>query len=175
MNTSQETAKTMFVRHYDEILHHVTSILSTCPETPYEAGDIMSEMFIKCHDKARMIPVHGKDDFIRFMKVVAKNLILHVIDREGRHDNGMECNDRTMVIADTPKEGPFELRHSIASMLMTIPKKQRTALYFYASGYDYKEIAQIMSIPMGSVKSRIHHARLAVMSGEWKDLRYASA
>ncbi len=169
----------MFVRHYDEILHHVTSIMQTYKETAYEPGDIMSDLFIRCHDKASMIPVHGKDDFIKFMKVTAKNHILRVMDHELRCDNGMEYHDRTMLLhmpsGPKAKEGPFELRHSIASMLMSIPKKQRTALYFYASGYDYKEIAQIMSVPMGTVQSRIHHARLAVMSGEWVSLRYASA
>ena len=47
--------------------------------------------------------------------------------------------------------------------LETLPAEQRTALLLRdVEGFAYEEIAVITSVEVGTVKSRIHRARLAV-------------
>jgi RNA polymerase sigma-70 factor, ECF subfamily len=50
--------------------------------------------------------------------------------------------------------------HQIADALEALPDGLRMAV-FYADveGYRYKEIAEIMDIPIGTVMSRLHTAR----------------
>ncbi len=50
--------------------------------------------------------------------------------------------------------------HQIAHALDALPEGLRMAV-FYADvhGYRYREIAEIMDIPIGTVMSRLHHAR----------------
>ncbi len=49
-----------------------------------------------------------------------------------------------------------------------LPQEYRTPFQMFVDGYHYDEIAGAMAIPMGTVKSRIFHARKRLM-GELKE------
>jgi RNA polymerase sigma-70 factor (ECF subfamily) len=54
-------------------------------------------------------------------------------------------------------------RAAIARAMEGITDDQRTAIVLYdVHGYDYAEIAQLTSVSVGTVKSRIHRGRLAL-------------
>ena len=54
-----------------------------------------------------------------------------------------------------------ELGKQLEEALCRLPEKLRTALLLYdLEGLSYDEIAQIVGTPLGTVKSRIYHARL---------------
>lgn len=66
-------------------------------------------------------------------------------------------------------EGPEPLalaaqqRAALARAMEGITPDQRTAIVLYdVHGYDYAEIAQLTSVSVGTVKSRIHRGRLAL-------------
>jgi RNA polymerase sigma-70 factor (ECF subfamily) len=66
-------------------------------------------------------------------------------------------------------EGPEPLtlaaqqRAALARAMEGITEDQRTAIVLYdVQGYDYAEIAQLTSVSVGTVKSRIHRGRLAL-------------
>lgn len=68
-----------------------------------------------------------------------------------------------------PAPGPAELASETETMavveeaLRAIPAEQRAALLLRdREGFAYEEISQIMAVELGTVKSRIHRARLAV-------------
>ena len=47
----------------------------------------------------------------------------------------------------------------------SLPVEQRACIVLYdVEGYDYSEIAAIMHVEVGTVKSRIHRGRLALRS-----------
>jgi RNA polymerase sigma-70 factor (ECF subfamily) len=51
----------------------------------------------------------------------------------------------------------------LAAALAALPFDQRTCIVLYdVQGYDYGEIARIMGVSLGTVKSRIHRGRLAL-------------
>jgi RNA polymerase sigma-70 factor (ECF subfamily) len=47
----------------------------------------------------------------------------------------------------------------ICQALRELPRTQRLALVLWLCGYDYFEITQITGADLGTVRSRIHHAR----------------
>jgi len=53
-----------------------------------------------------------------------------------------------------------ELRELLQAGLLALPIEQRTALLLHdVHGLDYREIAQVEGVPLGTVKSRISRGR----------------
>lgn len=51
----------------------------------------------------------------------------------------------------------------LGAALAALPEEQRACIVLFdVEGYDYPEIARLMSISLGTVKSRIHRGRLAL-------------
>jgi RNA polymerase sigma-70 factor, ECF subfamily len=57
--------------------------------------------------------------------------------------------------------GPVEVRRALAAL----PEEQRVAVYLAdVEGFAYREIAEIMASPVGTVMSRLHRGRAALRS-----------
>jgi RNA polymerase sigma-70 factor (ECF subfamily) len=57
----------------------------------------------------------------------------------------------------------IERRKALAAALAGLPFEQRSCIVMFdVEGYDYSEIAQAMTISVGTVKSRIHRGRVAL-------------
>ena len=70
--------------------------------------------------------------------------------------------------ADTTEEPEarsltIERQKALKEALAALPMEQRTCIVMYdVEGYDYGEIAEVMAISVGTVKSRIHRGRVAL-------------
>ena len=66
-----------------------------------------------------------------------------------------------------------EARRTVAGALRSLPRSQQGLLaLYYQDGFGVSEIAQILEIPVGTVKSRLYHARNALkeaLEGETDD------
>ncbi len=68
-------------------------------------------------------------------------------------------------VSEEPEARTLELERSkaLAAALDALPFDQRNCIVLFdVNGYDYAEIAQIMGVSVGTVKSRIHRGRLAL-------------
>ncbi len=77
---------------------------------------------------------------------------------------------RTQVVLKSTEESPdshvenVELGSQLEAAIGTLRPEYRTAtLLRHVEGYSYKEIAEIMGIPLGTVKTYIHRARHELM------------
>lgn len=50
--------------------------------------------------------------------------------------------------------------HDINKVMATLPEAYRVPFVLYVEGYKYQEIAKRFNIPIGTVKTRIHEARV---------------
>ena len=61
---------------------------------------------------------------------------------------------------DNPKSEEESLINNLQSMIRVLPKDQQVVLrLFYTEEYSLKEISEILEISVGTVKSRLFHAR----------------
>ena len=71
-----------------------------------------------------------------------------------------ELAERTLV--SVPNQGGGLLLEDLQRGLLTLPAEQREALLLLESGLQWNEIADIMGVPLGTVKSRITRGRTAL-------------
>jgi RNA polymerase sigma-70 factor (ECF subfamily) len=65
-------------------------------------------------------------------------------------------------------------RQQVREALETLPERQRRAgVLFDVEGYSHREIAEVLGIPEGTVRSDVFHGRRALREAleEWKDWR----
>ena len=80
-----------------------------------------------------------------------------------------ELEDESWQPPALPSEEPesrtleVERLRTLAGALEALPYEQRNCIVLFdVNGYDYSEIAEIMGVSVGTVKSRIHRGRLAL-------------
>jgi len=88
-----------------------------------------------------------------------------------------ESNDRTMVFKDDT-ENPEELliskevRRTMYEKFETLNEQEKTvaALHFF-DGLSYDEVAQQLRMPLGTVKAKLHNARVRLMEAFPREMR----
>jgi RNA polymerase sigma-70 factor (ECF subfamily) len=76
--------------------------------------------------------------------------------------------------AETPERAAArgEVSIRLRDALSELPERQRLAVVLYdAEGYSHAEIAGILGVPVGTVRSDVHHARRSLRArlAEWKE------
>lgn len=130
-----------------------------------KAADFTQELFMKVYEQRRRFDAR-QSDFTTWLYAIAYNLCkneyrhleivrTHRDEQIGRNENSIpekECNyDK--------EQRRSQLRKSITSL----PTEQRDAFILrYQEELSVKEIAHILNVPEGTVKSRLHYALLKV-------------
>ena len=72
---------------------------------------------------------------------------------------------------DADRQG---FRKALLEALSTLPERQRlAAVLFDVEGYSHSEVAEVLDVPEGTVRSDVYHARRALRErlAAWKDWR----
>jgi RNA polymerase sigma-70 factor (ECF subfamily) len=78
-------------------------------------------------------------------------------------DDAAESADTTAELAQASHEGAVLDRLALSAAFGRLAAKHREALELvYQQGFTHEEIAQILDVPLGTVKSRISYARRAL-------------
>jgi len=145
----------LFFRYYPVLRRFVAKVM------PRQAEDIVQEVFLKVYrDIKRFSP--DKGSFKTWIFAIAVNLTVDEYRRMRRRlrifrplkDEAFELPDKS----HAPDEEVIEKeRHSeIERALKMLPLEQRQVLMLkHLEGFKFKEIARILGIPEGTVKSRM--------------------
>jgi len=147
------------------LFRHVARLLG-----PDDAEDAVQDAFLSAWRSMRSFE---GTSFRAWLFRIATNRALDVIRaRKRRGELPLEpAEDEERTWTEPPSPGPSldrlvagaEARALVEAALRTIPTEQRAALLLRdVEGFDYEEIAGITAAELGTVKSRIHRARLAV-------------
>ncbi|MGC9316535.1 MAG: sigma-70 family RNA polymerase sigma factor [Armatimonadota bacterium] len=170
-----ERAKTgdrrAFGRLVDEYKDKIYNYVARMLNDPYEAEDVTQEAFLRAF---RSLPrFRGASSFHTWLYRIASNLAIDVVRRRKRQeptfslDEPLEGDDGEYEreIADEtggPEEASTtrETRVAVRRAIMDLPEKLRDVMILYElQGETYEDIAQILDVPLGTVKSRLFNAR----------------
>lgn len=157
------------VRRYQ---HKVVKLVLRYVRDPAEAEDIAQEAFIKAY---RALPrFRGDSAFYTWLYRIAINTAKNVLAARGRSPvsydidkDSDEASPMESYMKDTATPEALamtdEIRSTVNQAIDQLPEDLRTAIVLRElEGLSYDEIAQAMSCPVGTVRSRIFRAREAI-------------
>lgn len=138
----------------------------------HEAEDIGQETFIRAY-----INIHSFDDkrkFSTWLYRIATNLTIdrirkrkpdYYLDAEIRGTDGLNMYSQLATDSRLPEEEVqgMELQDYINQEIAGLPPKYRSVINLrYLEEFSLQEISDILDIPLGTVKTRIHRGREAL-------------
>lgn len=140
---------------------------------PDEAADLVAEAFVRVHRSIQGF--QGQSAFTTWLYRILTNCFLDARKRAARRpttslDDVMRTDDGEMErqIASDDVD-PVDLvqqgcrAETLAAAIDRLPKTYKTIVIMYhCENLSYEEIAQSLRIPIGTVKSRLNRARLAL-------------
>lgn len=153
----------VLVQRYQDRLHATLHRLVGCPE---DARDLVQDAFMRAYEKLGKF--HGESGFYTWIYRIAVNLTLS--DRRKRRAPIRVSLSRSDHVDPADDSGagdparPLERAEQDAlvhAALMELPKDHRLVVVMKdQDGLRYEEIAKILDIPIGTVRSRLHRARV---------------
>lgn len=165
----------LVARHRDKIYGRACSIV----HDEEEALDLSQNAWIKAWQ--RLDQFQGESSFTTWLTRITINVCLDHLRRNQRLrteplSDGQEEQDsvdrRLPVVRINPSEGleREELRKEIDDAMARLSPEHRTVLVLHEfEGLEYKQIAALVGISIGTVMSRLFYARrrLAVLLADW--------
>ncbi len=127
------------------------------------ADDLAQDAFIKAHDKLNSFRCQGR--FQSWLFRIAYTTFLEEQRRGRRRLELMETVVKPAARLDTSVgeraahsalSDPLDLEALLGSLS---EQQQRILILFYGFGFTHQEVAAIVELPLGSVKSQIHRAK----------------
>lgn len=132
------------------------------------ANDLVQECILKAFDNAHKF-IHA-ENFKGWMYTIMRNLFINNYRRSVRELSFIDTNFAEYVYNQPAQDERFEEIYDLKLLHKTIknlPEDIRTPFTMFVAGMKYKEIAEKMDLPIGTIKSRLFFARKRLK----KDLR----
>lgn len=155
----------VLVNRYKDRIHWLVKRMVGGPEDE----DLTQEVFIKVY---QAVPgFRGGSTFKTWIYKIAHNHCLSELRKKGRRGEHLsieeEGDEKLHCLLPDARHGLEEeiekrdLSRSIRTLMERLPPQYREVLtLFYLQQAKYEEIAEIMGLPLGTVKTHIHRARL---------------
>lgn len=143
-----------------ETAYYTATLVLTSQE---DIADVLQISYMKAF--AHISELEHPESFEKWLKKIVINECRNYLRDNGKHIfstvyiggsyDGVEGSDLTVDIA-----GNEELRRTLDDILSSLPEKQRVCVnLFYYEKYSVAEIAALLGISEGTVKSRLHYGR----------------
>ncbi len=144
-------AFTMLVRNYKNFVFQTAyGVVRSKPD----AEDITQEAFMKVHQSLKGL--HDERAFPTWLARITVRTALDWLHRNEKHR--LSPLDPDEIAKDANHAA--ELRLDLEQALGRLNHEQRSILVLRElQGFDYEELSKILDIPVGTVRSRLHHAR----------------
>ena len=138
----------------------------------HEAEDISQEAFIRAYVNIDRYNINRK--FSTWLYRIATNLCIdrirkkkpdYFLDAEVKGTDGLNLYSQIQSKELTPDEKvvKMELQELIQMEILKLPEKYRSAILLkYIEELSLKEISEVLDLPIGTVKTRIHRGREAL-------------
>lgn len=138
-----------------------------------EANDLLQETSLKALDNEDKYT--AETNFKGWIYTIMRNIFINNYRKALRDqtyvdqtDNQFYLNQNIDIEGDST-EGSYDLKE-MRRIVNALPKEYRISFSMYVSGFKYREIADKLGLPLGTVKSRIYFTRQKLQE-ELKDFR----
>lgn len=167
----------LVARYQRELFHFLVRFLGNRAM----AEDVFQEAFLQVHQSAEAFDLQRR--FKPWLFTIAANKARDLIRSQARRptsplqasiggeEEGGEFIDLMQAGGELP-EDPMarqELREKVQKVVASMPDNLREILILsYFQTFPYRQIGEILGIPLGTVKSRLH-AAVALFATKWKE------
>ena len=125
------------------------------------AEDVVQEAFTEAY--LALPSLREPDAFPSWFKRIVLRQVDRVLRRKQFSIVSLEATPAFDIVEDTDPSllvETHELQERVRQAIATLPPHEQTTLYlFYNMGYPYKEIAELLNLPVSTVKKRLFDAR----------------
>lgn len=154
-------------KNYDELFSELFKYCFTFTNDKEEAEDIIQETFLKAIE---YINTFNYGNIKAWLFTIAKRTYLYKIARKkivktdtiDENQGEITENIEDKIFSELEKE---KLKHNIEKLPTQL---QELILYVDYFHFTYPAVAKLLKIPLGTVKSRLHHARI-LLKKEYED------
>lgn len=138
-----------------------------------EANDLLQETSLKALDNEDKYT--AETNFKGWIYTIMRNIFINNYCKALRDQTYVEQTDnqfylnQNIDIEGDSTEGSYDLKE-MRRIVNALPKEYRIPFSMYVSGFKYREIADKLGLPLGTVKSRIYFTRQKLQE-ELKDFR----
>lgn len=152
---------TLVTRYQDQLYNALFQILRSAED----ARDVSQEAFIMAWKKLETF--RGDSEFFTWLFRIAYNLAMTRARKKKLPMASAAGNGYVEAVSPGPMQRPSdrlelaEQQHQVHTALAELPEEFRTVLVLKEmEDLKYEQIAEILAIPVGTVRSRLHRARL---------------
>lgn len=154
-------------KNYDELFNELFKYCFTFTNDKEEAEDVIQETFLKAME---YIDTFNYGNIKAWLFTIAKRTYLYKIARKkivktdtiDENQGEITENIEDKIFSELEKE---KLKHNIEKLPTQL---QELILYVDYFHFTYPAVAKLLKIPLGTVKSRLHHARI-LLKKEYED------
>jgi RNA polymerase sigma-70 factor (ECF subfamily) len=122
------------------------------------ATELLQDVFIKAW--RRLDTFRGDCAFVSWLHRLAVNTMLENARSDQRRTARVLPMEDTSRLAGSARSSGVELRMDMESAIASLPKGARLAFVLHdVEGYQHQEIAEQLSVTVGTVKAQLHRAR----------------
>lgn len=138
-----------------------------------DADDLLQETSLKALDNEEKYV--AETNFKGWIYTIMRNIFINNYRKTLRDQTYVDYTDNLYFLnlgadlTDDSLESSYDLKE-IRRVVNALPKEYRAPFAMYVSGFKYREIADKLGLPLGTVKSRIHFTRKKLKE-DLKDFR----
>lgn len=138
-----------------------------------EANDLLQETSLKALDNEEKYV--AETNFKGWIYTIMRNIFINNYRKTLRDQTYVDNADNQFFlnlgvdIEDDSMQGSYDLKE-MRRIVNALPKEYRVPFAMYVSGFKYREIADKLNLPLGTVKSRIYFTRQRLQE-DLKDFR----
>jgi RNA polymerase sigma-70 factor (ECF subfamily) len=121
-----------------------------------DAEDVFHEAFLATLESDEVVFDHGS--FRTWLYRIARNIVLNRVRSQGRRAVAhvkLSVGDEPTPAADE-RVADVELHRALDGAIARLPTRLSEVFYLRSSGLTYEEMATILGIPLGTLKSRMN-------------------
>lgn len=138
-----------------------------------DANDLLQETSLKALDNEEKYT--AETNFKGWIYTIMRNIFINNYRKILRDQTYVDQTDnlfylnQNIDIETDSTEGSYDLKE-MRRIVNALPKEYRVPFAMYVSGFKYREIADKLNLPLGTIKSRIYFTRQKLQK-ELKDFR----